>query len=141
MSSGEVLGYVFLAVGLALTFAAGLARLRELRALEPEATPMQISGMHDSCDWCQREIPDGCYGVLCSECDTKAHDALDPAPPSRPAQDAVREAAEPFEFIRAMAGAKCSWTPAEGTTSCDGFGGVCAGHQAERWLAARGGAS
>lgn len=55
---------------------------------------MQISGMHDSCDWCQREIPDGCYGVLCSECDTKAHDALDTAHPTRPAQDAVREAAE-----------------------------------------------
>lgn len=63
------------------------------RHARPESTPMQISGMHDTCDWCQREIPDGCYGVLCSECDTKAHNAL-PAPPPRPAQDAVREAAE-----------------------------------------------
>jgi hypothetical protein len=61
---------------------------------EREEKPLQISGMHDSCDWCQREIPDGCYGVLCSECDTKAHDALDTAQPPRPAQDAVREAAE-----------------------------------------------
>lgn len=64
------------------------------RNARPESTPMQISGMHDSCDWCQREIPDGCYGVLCSECDTKAHDALDTAHPPRPAQDAVRKAAE-----------------------------------------------
>lgn len=69
-----------------------------LRALLAASTPaagereekaLQISGMHDSCDWCQREIPDGCYGVLCSECDTKAHDALDTAPPPRPAQDAL----------------------------------------------------
>lgn len=62
----------------------------------------------------------------------RAHAYLWDAPPdaSEPAKGACAE------FIRTMAKGKCAWTPEEGTTSCDGLGGVCAGHAAERFLPA-----
>lgn len=71
-------------------------------------------------------------------------EVLPPGAEIRPALLALKaraEAAEPAkeacaEFIRTMAKGKCAWTPEEGTTSCDGLGGVCAGHAAERFLAA-----
>lgn len=99
--------------------------VRLLRALLAASTPaagereekaLQISGMHDSCDWCQREIPDGCYGVLCSECDTKAHDALDTAQPQRPAQVEEGPAALKLRHLVYVYG--CGDRPGHGPEDC-----------------------
>jgi len=61
------------------------------------ASVLSISGMHDTCDLCQRDIPDGCYAVFCGECEDGMRAAFDgvkralapaPAPaPSTPAKE------------------------------------------------------
>lgn len=49
--------------------------------------------------------------------------------------DARQRAEKALAFIREIAANKCQWTPEEGTSSCDGLGGICVGHRAETWLA------